>query len=48
MVEEQVGDTDFLGYMFNNDFELVSGEWVFQLWYGEKKLAEEKFRVIKK
>jgi hypothetical protein len=24
-------------------YELVEGEWVFQLWYGDEILAEQKF-----
>lgn len=33
----------FDGYVFNEDYELVEGDWTFQIWFGEKKLVEQKF-----
>ncbi len=33
----------FDGYVFNEDYELVEGDWVFQIWLGGKKLVEQKF-----
>ena len=30
-------------YTLSDDYELVEGEWVFQLWYKEHKLVEQKF-----
>jgi len=33
----------FDGYAFNEDYELVEGEWVFQIWYKGMKLVEQKF-----
>lgn len=30
-------------YAFNEDYELVEGEWIFQLWYNENMLLEQKF-----
>ena len=30
-------------YAFNEDYELVEGEWIFQLWYNEYMLLEQKF-----
>jgi len=30
-------------YAFNEDYEMVEGEWIFQLWYKNKKLVEQKF-----
>jgi hypothetical protein len=37
----------FDGYVFNEDYELVEGEWIFQLWYGDKKLIERKFITVR-
>ena len=31
------------GYGLNEDYELVEGEWIFQIWYQDKKLIERKF-----
>lgn len=33
----------FDGYAFNEDYELVEGDWIFQVWYKDKKLIERKF-----
>jgi len=33
----------FDGYGFNEDYELVEGDWIFQIWYQGKKLIERKF-----
>jgi hypothetical protein len=33
----------FDGYGFNEDYELVEGDWTFQIWYQDKKLIERKF-----
>lgn len=30
-------------YALSEDYELVEGEWTFQLWHGDKMLAEQKF-----
>jgi hypothetical protein len=34
---------EFDGYAFNEDYELVEGDWIFQIWYGDQKLVERKF-----
>jgi len=33
----------FDGYTFTEDYELVEGDWIFQIWFKEKKLVEQKF-----
>jgi len=33
----------FDGYAFNEDYELVEGDWVFQIWFKNQKLVEQKF-----
>ena len=35
--------TSIDAYALSEDYELVAGEWIFQLWYEEKMLAEQKF-----
>jgi len=34
-------------YALNEDYELVEGDWVFQLWYGEDKLTEQRFTTYR-
>ena len=42
----QIGEEQYyLGFGFDQEWELVPGSWVFQLWYAGTKLAEEKFTV---
>jgi len=33
----------FDAYALNEDYEMVEGEWVFQIWYESKMLVEQKF-----
>jgi len=37
----------FDGYVFNEDYELVEGDWIFQIWYKDKKLVEHVFSTYK-
>ncbi|HHJ34980.1 MAG TPA: DUF3859 domain-containing protein [Gammaproteobacteria bacterium] len=37
----------YTGYGFDEDYELVEGEWTFELWYEGEKLAEQKFTTYK-
>jgi hypothetical protein len=30
-------------YALNEDYEMVEGEWTFQIWYQDKMLVEQKF-----
>ena len=33
----------YIGYGFDEDYELVEGDWVFEVWYQDKKLVEQTF-----
>jgi hypothetical protein len=44
---KKVGETIYLGYGFENDWEIVPGAWTFQIWQGSRKLAEQSFRVTR-
>ena len=37
----------FDGYVFNEDYELVEGEWTFQIWYRDKMMVEQKFTTYR-
>jgi hypothetical protein len=37
--------TGFDGYAFNEDYELVEGDWVFQIWYQDHLLVEQTFTM---
>ncbi len=33
----------YTGYGFDEDYELVEGDWVYEIWFGDEKLIEQKF-----
>jgi len=37
----------FHGYGFHEDYELVEGEWTFQVWYRDKMMVEQKFTTYR-
>ncbi|MFN3655881.1 MAG: DUF3859 domain-containing protein [Pseudolabrys sp.] len=41
----KIGETTYEGYRFDDPWELVPGPWTIQLWYGDRKLAEQTFTV---
>ncbi len=44
---KKIGAVNYLGYGFENDWELVPGTWVMQIWQGDRKLVDESFTVVK-
>jgi hypothetical protein len=40
-----IGKTSYSGWHFEYGWELVPGEWIIQLWYGDRKLAEQAFTI---
>ena len=40
-----IGDTIYVGYGFEADWEIVPGVWTFGIWHDGTKLAEESFTV---
>jgi hypothetical protein len=47
-VEAFVGRTEYEGFAFEEKEELVPGEWTFEIYHGERKLAEKRFNVTLK
>ena len=37
----------FTGYGFDEDYELVEGDWVFEIWHKDRKLVEQKFTTYR-
>jgi len=38
--------TNFTGYGFDHPYELATGDWILELWYGEQKLIEHTFQIF--
>ncbi len=45
MRKKIIGDIIYTGYAFENEWEIVPGVWKFELWYKNRKLAEQSFTV---
>jgi hypothetical protein len=43
----KIGAPCLVGYGFDNEWEIVPGEWTEQIWYQDRMLAERKFTVGK-
>ena len=42
------GETPFTtGYSFDEEWEIVAGEWRIELWLGGRKLAEQRYTVVR-
>jgi hypothetical protein len=44
---KKIGETVYLGYGFENAWEIVPGTWKFEIWFDDRKLAEQTFTVNK-
>jgi len=42
---KKIGKITATGYLFNQDWEMVPGQWTFQIWHDGRKLAEKSFSV---
>jgi hypothetical protein len=45
--QKQIGETLYLGYGFENDWEIVPGEWSFEIWHEGRRLASRSFTVTR-
>jgi hypothetical protein len=43
--QKKIGETVYLGYGLENDWEIVPGEWTFEIWFDGAKLASRGFVV---
>jgi hypothetical protein len=45
-VGRRVGQRHFRAYTLEQSWEVVLGTWTFELWYGDRKLAEQSFKLV--
>jgi hypothetical protein len=43
---ERIGNLTFAGYTLDAPYEMLPGTWTFQLWVGDRKLAEKSFTLV--
>jgi uncharacterized protein DUF3859 len=46
-LQTKIGQTSYIFYTFEDNFELVPGTWTIEMWYGNRKLATQSFTVVK-
>ena len=44
----RTGETNFIGFTFDHDWELMPGIWTFQIWSDGRKFSEQQFVVLQK
>ena len=45
VLQTKIGETSYASYTLEDAFELVPGNWVFEIWQGNRKLATQSFRI---
>ena len=45
--DHTVGVPQFSAYTFDNDWEIVPGTWIFEIWLDDQKLASQSFEIGK-
>ena len=44
---KKIGETVYLGYGFENPWEIVPGTWTFEIWFEGRRLASQSFAVTR-
>jgi hypothetical protein len=42
----KIGEVSYSGYTFDEDWEIVPGTWIFEVWEGNRKLASQNFNIV--
>lgn len=45
--DHTIGNESFRAYSFDEQWEMVPGEWTFEFWDGPRKIGEKRFNVVK-
>jgi hypothetical protein len=46
-VVARIGRANTSGYSFDQSWEIVPGEWIFEVWIAGQKRAEQKFNIVR-
>ena len=41
-----LGDAYYCGYAINDNWQKIPGDWTFEIWHGDKKLATQTFNLV--
>ncbi len=44
--EIRIGERDFYGYAFDEAWEIIPGDWVFEVWHDDARLIRKTFTVV--
>ena len=45
-MQSQIGQINYVAYTLEDSFELVTGEWTIEIWYGDQRLGKQSFKII--
>ena len=45
-LQSQIGQINYVAYTLEDSFELVTGEWTIEIWYGDQRLGKQSFKII--
>ena len=46
LLDRRINETSYTEYSLDDVFELVPGQWTFQLWWNNRKMAEQSFTLV--
>ncbi len=46
LLDRRINETSYTEYSLDDVFELVPGQWTFQLWWNSRKMAEQSFTLV--
>lgn len=42
----RIGERDFYGYAFDEEWEIIPGDWVFEVWHDDARIIRKTFTVL--
>ncbi len=45
-LQTRIGEISYAAYTLEDSFELVTGEWTIEIWYGDQKLGTQIFKIV--
>jgi len=45
-LQTRIGEINYTAYTLEDSFELLTGEWTIEIWYGDQRLGTQSFKII--